>query len=67
MAFVYKHSKMSTYNTERSNPGNLQYERFLHLRENFMCTLHVYTGMLLSVTVQDGESTVQSIEQNVSL
>ena len=35
--------------TERNNPANFQYGRFWNLREDFMCTLHDFTCMLLSV------------------
>ena len=47
---------------ERNNPVNLKYERFLNLHEDFMRTLHNFTCMLLSVTAQDAESTVQYVE-----
>ena len=51
------------YSTERNNPVNLQYlVFFLNLREEVMCTLHYYTSMLLSVTVEKVESTVQNVE-----
>ena len=36
---------------------------FFNLREDFMCTLHDFTRMSLSVTVQDVELTVPSIEE----
>ena len=42
--------------TERNNPENLQYERFFNLGKDFMCTLHDFTCMLLSITVQDVET-----------
>ena len=48
--------------TERNIPASLSYERFLNLRENFMCPLHDFTCMLLFVTVQNVESTVQDVE-----
>ena len=35
---------------------------FFNLRENFICTLHNFTRMLLSVTVQTIETTVQEAE-----
>ena len=33
--------------TERSNPVNLQYGRFLNLREDFMCSFHVHVTVTL--------------------
>ena len=48
--------------TERNNPVNLQFERFLYLREDFMSTLDNFTCMLLSVTVQDVRSTLQDVQ-----
>ena len=32
-----------------------------------MCILHDFACILLSVTVQDGESTVQDVERNCNL
>ena len=48
--------------TERNNPVNLQCERFSNLREEFMCTANDFKCMLLSIIVQDVESTVQHIK-----
>ena len=53
---------MNIAHTERNNPVNLQYERFLNLHEDFTCTLYDFTCMLLSVIIQDVESTVQDVE-----
>ena len=53
---------IAVYYTEKNDHVNLHYECILNLREDFMRTLHDFTYMLLSVTVQDVESTVQDIE-----
>ena len=50
--------------TERNNLENFQYELFLDLRVNFICTLHDFTCMLLFETVQDVESTAQDVGTN---
>ena len=36
---------------------------FFNLREDFTCTIHDFPCMLLSVRVQDMESTVQHFEE----
>ena len=61
MSHILKKTALVSY-TERNNPGYLQYEHLLNLREDLMCTLHDFTSMLLSVTVQDVELTVQDAE-----
>ena len=56
------HAKYPEY-TRRNNLVNLSYERFFfNFREDFKGSLHDFTCMLLSVTVQDIESTVQAVE-----
>ena len=39
---------------------------FFNLRKDFMRTFHTFTCMLISVTVQNVESTVQDIETKSS-
>ena len=41
---------------ERNDAVILQYESFLNLREDIMCTLLDFVRMLLPVTVQDVEA-----------
>ena len=53
ISFTQKNKLLST---ERNNFVTLQYERFLNLREDFMCTLYDFKCMLLSATVQDVET-----------
>ena len=48
--------------TGRNNTVNLQYERIFNLREVSMRTLHDFTCMLLSVTVQDVDARVKDFE-----
>ena len=48
--------------TEGNNPANLQYKRFLNIREGFMYTLHDFKCRLLSVIVKNVELTVQFVE-----
>ena len=48
--------------TQRNNPVNLQSERFFNSHENFTIILHDFTCMLLSVAIEDVESTAQAIE-----
>ena len=40
---------------------------FFNLREDFMCNIHDFKCIVLSVTLQDVESIVQDVETNVDL
>ena len=44
--------------------SHFDWEKILSVREDITCTLHDFTFMLLSVTVQDIETIVQNVETN---
>ena len=62
---MYTEEVFMTY-TRRENIITLHFERFLSLLEYFACALHDLTCMIIFVTVQDIEPTVQGVETNLT-